>query len=164
MKTDTKTSQQVLVINRIFNAPVELVWRSWTNPDHFMRWWGPKNFTCPFCEIDFHVGSTYLACMRSPEGGNYWSTGVYREIIPMRRIIYTDCFADEKGNIVPASYYGMPGENWPVELLVRVTFEDLEGKTRINLRHSGIPSGEMAKLAEQGWNESFDKLAECLRA
>ncbi len=163
MKTATKTNQQVLIIDRVFNAPIEMVWRAWTNPEHFMEWWGPKNFTCPFCEIDFHVGCTYLACMRSPEGGNYWSTGVYREIIPMKRIIYTDCFADEKGNIVPASYYGLPGEDWPLELLVKVSFEDQDGKTKMTLKHTGIPSGKMNEMTEQGWNESFDKLANSLK-
>jgi uncharacterized protein YndB with AHSA1/START domain len=163
MKTDIRTSKQVLVINREFNAPRELVWRAWTNPEHFMRWWGPKNFTCPVCEINFRIAGKYLACMRSNEGIDYWSTGFYREIVPMKRIVYTDSFADEKGNMVPASYYGLPGDDWPLELLVKVTLEDLEGKTKMNLRHTGIPSGQMTELTEAGWNESFDKLAESLR-
>jgi len=87
---------------------------------------------------------------------------VYREIVEPERIVYTDSFADEKGNPVPASHYGMTGE-WPLETLVTVTFEEHDGKTKMTLRHVGMPSGEMSDMAGAGWNESFDKLAESLR-
>ncbi len=156
------TKEQELVITRIFDAPRELVWKAWTDPERVKRWWGPKGFTAPVCKIDLRVGGKYLYCMRSPEGKDYWSTGVYREIVPLERIVSTDSFADEKGNVVPVSYYGMSGE-WPLELLVTVTFEEHEGKTKLTLRHVGIPAGENSKLAQQGWNESFDKLAESLK-
>ncbi len=99
--------------------------------------------------------------MQSKEGKDYWSTGVYREIVPNERLVCTDLFADEKGNPVPASYYGMAGE-WPPELLVTVTFDEQEGKTKMTLSHVGIPHGEMHDLTKAGWNESFDKLAEYL--
>ena len=64
-----------LVIMRVFDAPRETVWKAWTEPKHFMRWWGPKGFTSPDCEIDLCVGGKYLYCMLSPEGQDYWSTG-----------------------------------------------------------------------------------------
>lgn len=156
------TKEREIVITRIFDAPRELVWKAWTDPERVKRWWGPKGFTAPVCKIDLRVGGKYLYCMRSPEGKDYWSTGVYREIVPLERIVSTDSFADEKGNVVPASYYGMSGE-WPLELLVTVTFEEHEGRTRLTLRHVGFPAGENSKLAQQGWNESFDKLAESLQ-
>ena len=154
---------QELVITRIFDAPRELVWKAWTEPGRVMHWWGPKNYTTPFCTIDLRVGGTYLNCMRSPEGRDYWSTGVYRIIKAPELLVCTDNFADEIGNVVAASHYGMSGD-WPQELLVTVTFEDQEGKTRLTLRHTGIPAGEMSDLTEAGWNESFDKLAEMLVA
>ena len=154
-----------LVIERIFDAPRELVWKAWTEPEHFMRWWGPKGFTTPHCEIDLRVGGTYLNCMRGPAGTDFdrdfWSTGVYREIVPLERLVCTDSFADEKGNVVPATHYGM-GADIPLEMLVTVTFEDLGGKTRMTLRHEGLPAGEMSDGAGEGWNQSFDKLAELL--
>jgi uncharacterized protein YndB with AHSA1/START domain len=99
--------------------------------------------------------------MRGPDGKDYWSTGVYREIVPHERLVVTDSFADEKGNVVPASHYGMTGE-WPLEMLVTVTFEDIGGRTKMILRHQGIPSGMMRELTETGWSESFDKLAESI--
>src|SRR3989337_2780421 len=94
-----------LVITRLFDAPRELVWKAWTDPKQLMQWWGPKGFTSPVCKQDFRVGGKYLYCMRSPEGKDYWSTGVYREIVAMKKIVCTDSFADEKGNVVPATHY-----------------------------------------------------------
>jgi uncharacterized protein YndB with AHSA1/START domain len=99
--------------------------------------------------------------MRSPDGQDYFSTGVFREIVPMSRLVYTDSFADASGNVVPASHYGMPGE-LPLEMLVTVTFEAVGGKTRMTLRHAGLPAGEHGEMASAGWNESFDKLAASL--
>jgi uncharacterized protein YndB with AHSA1/START domain len=154
--------KQELVITRVFDAPRELVWKAWIDPEHFKRWWGPKDYTCPFCEMDLRVGGKYLNCMRSPEGEDYWSTGVYREIIPIERIVFTDCFADEKGNIVPATHYGL-SPDFPLEMLVTVTFEDHDGKTKMTLKHIGLPAGPDSDGAQQGWSESFDKLAVSLQ-
>ena len=152
-----------LTITRIFDAPREKVWKAWTAPEEVKKWWGPKNFTAPVSKIDLRVGGKYLSCMRGPDGKDYWSTGVYRELVPMERIVVTDSFADEKGNVVPASHYGMTGD-FPLELLVTVTFEQLGNKTKMVLRHEGIPSGMMRELTETGWSESFDKLAEHIAA
>jgi uncharacterized protein YndB with AHSA1/START domain len=155
------SSERELVVTRTFGARRELVWKAWTEPEYLMRWWGPKNFTSPVCQVDFRVGGVYLFCMRSPEGQDFWSTGVYREIIEPERIAYTHSFADEKGNPVPASHYQMPGD-WPAETLTTVIFEEDQGKTKLTLRHTGIPSGVMSEMARAGWNESLDKLAESL--
>jgi uncharacterized protein YndB with AHSA1/START domain len=151
-----------VVIRRVFDAPRELVWKAWTDPRHFRSWWGPKDFTCPTCEMDLRVGGKYLYCMRSPDGKDYWGTGVFREVVPMERLVFTDSFGDEKGNVVPATHYGM-SPDFPLEMLVTVTFEDWEGKTRMTLKHAGVPSGPDREGTEQGWNESFDKLAGTLQ-
>jgi len=155
------TGEKEFVITRTFDAPRELMWKAWTDPESVKRWWGPKDFTSPVSKIDFRVGGSYLNCMRSPEGQDYWSTGVYREIVEPEKIVYTDSFSDAEGNLVSASYYGMSGD-WPLELLVTVTFEEHGGKTRLTLRHIGIPAGENRDMAKAGWDESFDKLAEYL--
>lgn len=150
---------RVLVITRVFDAPRELVFKTWTDPEHVAKWFGPGAFTVPFCTIDLRVGGTFLYCMRSPEGQNFWGRGVYREIVEPERLVYIDTFADEKGNPVPASHYGM-GDDWPTELLVTVTFEEHEGKTKLTLQHAGIPVGTEGDMAESGWNETLNKLAE----
>ena len=90
-----------------------------------------------------------------------WSTGTFREIVPLERIVTTASSADEKGNVVPYSHYGMPA-NIPLEMLSTVTFEEREGKTKMTLRHEGMPTGEMMDGAGAGWNQSFDKLADYL--
>ncbi|MGB8980560.1 MAG: SRPBCC domain-containing protein [Anaerolineales bacterium] len=154
-----RSAPSELVITRILDAPRKLVWKAWTDPQHFMRWWGPKDYTSPFSEIDLRVGGRYLNCMRSPDGRDYWTTGTYQEIVPFEKIVYTDSFADEQGNAVSAAYYGMTPD-FPLETLVTVTFEDQDGKTRMTLRHTDLPAGEMSEQTGAGWNESFDKLAE----
>jgi uncharacterized protein YndB with AHSA1/START domain len=152
-------NKDALIITRLYDAPRDKVWKAWTDPEHVKRWWGPKHFTAPVSKIDLRVGGKYLSLMRGPDGRDYWSTGVYREIVPLERIVCTDSFADEKGNVVPASHYGMPGE-WPLELLVTVKFEDIGGRTKMTLQHEGIPAGMMLEQCEAGWRESFEKLAD----
>lgn len=154
--------KQELIVTRVFHAPRELVWKAWTDPKHFMQWWGPKDYTCPFCEMDLRVGGKYLNCMRSPEGKEYWGTGVFREIIPMERLVFTDSFADERGNVVPGTYYGM-NEDFPREMLVIVTFEDWNDGTKMTLTHIGAMSEPDSDGTQRGWNESFDKLAQSLK-
>jgi uncharacterized protein YndB with AHSA1/START domain len=154
--------KQEVFITRLFDAPREMVWQAWTKPEHFMLWWGPRDFTCPYCEMDLREGGKYLNCMRSPEGKEYWGTGVFQEIIPMERLVFTDSFADENGNVVPGTYYGM-SPDFPLEMLVIVTFEDQDGKTKMTLRHIGLPAGPDSEGTHQGWSESFDKLAESLK-
>jgi uncharacterized protein YndB with AHSA1/START domain len=158
----TAAAERELVIGRIFDAPRELVWKAWTEPERVRRWWGPKGFTAPVCKIDLRVGGVYHCCMRSPEGKDYWSTGVYREIVPFERIVSTDSFADEKGNVVPATYYGL-STDFPPEMILTVTFEEHEGKTKLTLRHLGIPPGPDHDNTQAGWSQSFDKLDEILR-
>lgn len=162
-KTANKRKKSELVITRIFDAPRELVWKAWTEPELVKRWWGPEFFTAPFVRIDLRVGGSYLSAMRSPDGRDYWSTGIYREIIPPERIVCTDSFSDEQGNVVPASHYGMDGD-WQMELLVTVTFEEQRGRTKFTLRHEGFPSGEQRDLAKDGWSTSLDKLEKVLEA
>jgi len=154
----TLKNKSELLITRIFDVPRELVWKAWTEPERIKKWWGPQYFTAPVIKNDLRVGGTYLSCMRGPDGKDYWSTGVYREIVPNDKLVMTDSFADEKGNVVPASYYGM-GEGFPLELLVTVTFEAVGKRTKMILRHEGIPEGQMKELTLAGWSGSFDKLA-----
>lgn len=155
-----------LIITRVFDAPRELVWKAWSEPAQMMKWWGPKGFSAPTINIDFKVGGKFLWCMRglaSPDGtiADYWNTGEYTKIVPMELIVYRDSFADEYGNRVPATHYGMEGFAKVVE--VTVTLEEINGKTTMTVRHKGLPEGDMRESCRQGWNSSFDKLAESLK-
>jgi uncharacterized protein YndB with AHSA1/START domain len=151
------TNTPEIVIERIFNAPRELVWHAWTQREHLMKWWGPKTFTCPDCTIDFREGGKYHYSMMAPEGTKFWITGTFETVRPMDHFSYTDSFADEHGNVVGASHYGM-SDDMPKIMQVILDFEDLGGKTKMTLVHRGLPAGEMSEQTKQGWNEMFDKL------
>ena len=157
----TQVHNGTLTITRTFDAPRQLVWKAWTDPELYKKWWGPTHFTCPVAQLDLRVGGKYLSCMRSPDGQDFWTTGFYREITPYDRLVYTDSFADEHGNIVPASHYGMP--DMPLETLVTVTLVEQDGKTVMTMQHN-LPAGEHSSNANEGWNQSFDKLAVTLAA
>ena len=153
------SEEEGLVIERVFDARRELVWRAWTEPEHFRRWYGPKSMSTHVCEIDLRVGGRYLFGMRSPDGWEYFTTGVYREIVPLERFVATESLADAEGNLVPPGHYGMPDDS-PTEMTVIVMLEDVDGgKTKLTLRHiAAWPNDEMSKGAAGGWNEAFDKL------
>lgn len=153
--------EQELVIDRIYDAPRELVFKAWTEPERVKRWWGPKGFTTPVSEIDLRPGGVCFSCMRSPEGKDYWSKGVFREIVEPERIVCTDSFADEKGNIVSPEAYGMSSD-WPEEALVTATFEEHAGKTEVTVRYAPVLPGPERDMCRQGWNEMLDKLEDYL--
>ena len=155
-------STREINITRIFDAPREKVWRAWTNPEDLKMWWGPETYTTPYFTVDLRVGGKYLYCMRSSSGEETWGTGTYLEVVDQKRLVSTDSFADKDGNIVPASTYGMDVE-WPADSKIALTFEDMDGKTRFTLKHTSIPAGSDGDLSEQGWNDSFDRLANYLK-
>ena len=150
-----------IVIHRVFNLPVSKVWRALTEAEQFKKWWGPQGFTCPYSIMEARVGGKYLSCMRGPDGKEFWSTGVVKEFIPEKKLVVTDSFSDEKGNIKPASEYGMPGD-WPKALLITFELDEADGATKLRLQHEGIPE-EMHDDCVKGWNESFDKLEENIK-
>lgn len=151
-------TEGALLVSRELDAPRNRVFEAWTQPEQVKRWWGPKDFTAPFCSIELRPGGGFFACMRSPENANFWSIGRYREVVAPERLVFTDSFADEHGNLVAASHYGM-GDDWPQETLVTVTLAEKAGKTRLTLLHAGIPA-RMRGQCEEGWNQSLDKFAE----
>lgn len=153
--------QKTISIKRTLNLPLNTVWKAWTESESFKKWWGPKEYTCPDCTIDFKIGGKFLASMQGEDGKKIWSTGMYKEIIPQKKIVVTDSFADSDGNIVPASYYKMPGE-MPLELLVTVELEEVDGKTNMSLQHAGL-AVEIADDCIKGWQSSFDKLESNLK-
>ena len=88
-----------LVITRIFDAPRELVFRAWTEPDRAVRWWGPQGFIVAHSEIDLQPGGAYRVCMRSPEGIEHWQRGVCREFVEPERLVFTFAWEDAEGKV-----------------------------------------------------------------
>src|SRR3546814_884840 len=107
----TKPEDLVLVITRVLDAPRALVFKVWSQPEHLVRWWGPKGFSLPSCKMEFHPGGAFQCLMRSPEGTEHRMHGVYREIVEPEKIAFTWTWIDADGN---------PGH----ETLVTVTLEE----------------------------------------
>ncbi len=155
------TAGSDLVVTRVFDAPRRLVFEAWTDPRHLKQWWAPKGCSTPFCTVDLRPGGIFHYCMRMPDGRDIWGIAVYREIVAPERIVYSDSFADERGNPVSPTTYGMsPGH--PEVTLVTVTFMEEGGRTAVTLRHSIPPSVLERGAVAQGWNEMLDGLSEYL--
>jgi uncharacterized protein YndB with AHSA1/START domain len=127
------------------------VFKVWTQPEHFSRWLGPKDFTTIGCQMNVQVGGMYRACIRSPEGNDHWMQGVYREITEPERLVFTFAWEDEN--------------NQPKhETLVTVTFEEHDNKTLMTFQQAIFESIESRDSHNTGWSECFDRLATYLTA
>ncbi len=156
MNTASSTEKQKTIkIERTFALPLSTVWKAWSEPESFKKWWGPKEFTCPDCHIDFRVGGKILTAMQRANGKKIWSTGSFRDIQPQRKIVCTDSFSNSKGEVVSGAEYGM--SQMPLELLITVELQERDGKTHLLLQHEGLPA-ELADDCVQGWQSSLDKL------
>jgi PhnB protein len=154
-----QTNKKELKISRVVNAPRDIVWRAWTDPELIKAWWGPKTYTSPFAKFELWPGGKYLYCMRSPEGKDIWSAGTIREVVPQQRLVMTDSFSDSEGNIVNAAYYDMNAD-YPLESVVIVQLEDEGDQTRMTMEYEDVtamPDDDLEGM-KQGWNEMFDKL------
>lgn len=147
----------VVEVMRVFNAPVETVWRAWSDRELIKEWWGPEGFSAPTAKTDFREGGKYTLAMEGPDGKVIWSSGIYREIIPCKKIVSTDFFSDEFGTPVAASQLGMPGD-WPLSLLVTINFTKINSEhTQVTISHQGVPA-EMHDDSVEGWNSSLNRL------
>ena len=158
---DSTISKDAVVIERIFDVPVDLIWQMWTQPEHFKKWYGPQGASVPVAEMDVRAGGKRLVCMemQRPDGSmKMWFTGEYREVTPNKRLVYTDSMADENGNVVSPSAMGMPEEH-PATTEVTVLLEDLGGRTKMVMTHAGIPADSGGA---GGWEQAFAKMADYL--
>lgn len=153
------TSTPFVEVSKNINAPIEQVWQAWVDPTLIKQWWGPAEFSCPFAETDFRIDGKYLFAMKTPEGNEMWTTGVYKEIFPYELIVCTDLFSDENGNPISAIEAGMEEEWRGIDSLIfSVKFSKLsEESTNMQLVHEGIPTS-MHDDCVNGWSTSFNKL------
>jgi uncharacterized protein YndB with AHSA1/START domain len=148
-----------MVITRVFDAPVEEVWKAWSDPERVMRWWGPTGFTAPVARMDFREGGTSLVCMRSPEGHDLYNTWTYREILPLRRLEFVQRFSDEEGNAIDPATLGLP-PGIPRDVPHVVTFEATGGgKTELTVTEYGYGSDQVVEISRAGMQQCLDKMA-----
>jgi uncharacterized protein YndB with AHSA1/START domain len=168
MSADAKSGD--FVISRVFDAPRELMWKCFTDPERMKQWWGPKGSTVVASKMDLRIGGTYHYGLRTPDGKTMWGKFVYREIAVPQRLVWVNSFSDEAGGITrhPLS----PG--WPLQLLTTVTFEDQPGgkagkerKTGLTIRWSPLDAtADERKTFDAGhdsmrggWGGTLDQLA-----
>ena len=141
-------AERELTITRVLDAPRSLVFKVWTQPEHVVRWLGPRGFSAPFCDIELRPGGAWRACIRSAEGVDRWMQGVYREIVVPERLVYTFAWEED----------GVPGH----QTLVTVTFAEQDGRTLLTFHQAAFESVESRDSHHGGWSECFDRLADYL--
>jgi uncharacterized protein YndB with AHSA1/START domain len=155
--TESSGSPDAVVIERSFDAPVDLVWQMWTDPEHFKAWYGPDGATVPVAKFDVRVGGSRLVCMEVPAPSGpiqMWFAGEHREVVVNERLVYTESMSDENGNVATPADTGMP-EGHPMTTEVRVELQDVGGCTTMVLTHVGIPDDSPGAA---GWAMALDKL------
>jgi uncharacterized protein YndB with AHSA1/START domain len=147
--------ERTLVTTRVFDAPPERVYKAWTDPKQLARWFPPEGFTAPVCQLDVRVGGAMRVDMKAPEGEPfkgqvYPGRGVYREVVPNRRLAFS--FQPETGE----------GQAMPA-VLMTVDFEDQAGKTKLTIRQTLDTVEDYEEMIKtgmaEGLAESLGKLA-----
>ena len=150
----TLPSDREIVLTRVFNAPRRLVFEAWTNPEHVKQWYGCSIMTMLICEIDLRVGGAYRHVMRDPGGMDHTMQGVYREITPPARLVYTERYVTE----------GFTSN----EALVTVLFAEHDGMTTLTstiLHQSSVDrDAHLGTGMEKGAAEVYDRLAAHIEA
>lgn len=148
-------------VSRVFEAPVEDVWKLWTEPEYVMQWWGPEKFICPFAKIDFKEGATSLVSMQAPDefGAQvHYSIWNYTKIVHHQRIEFVMNLADRNGNKQRPIDVGMPFD-FPEDIRTVVTFDAISaGRTAMTVTEYA-DFGQMSHFAKLGLEQSLDKAA-----
>jgi uncharacterized protein YndB with AHSA1/START domain len=139
-----------LVLTRIINVPREKVYRAWTDPEQLKQWFAPKPWTTSEARLDVRPGGANLIVMRSPEGQEFPNRGVYLEVVPNQRLVFTDAYVEA----------WQPSEK-PF-MTVILTFEDEDGKTKYSahVRHWTVADKEQHEKRgfHEGWGRCADQL------
>jgi uncharacterized protein YndB with AHSA1/START domain len=154
----TQVVRADVVVERLFDAPLETVWTAFTTDAEVMRWWGPDFFTCPVARMDVRPGGTSLVCMRSPDGQDMWMTWAYTAVEPMQRIAYVQNISDANGARIDPGAIGMPPE-FPRDVATVVTLTPESTKTRMKIAEDTTTSEFMHKMSLTGLEQCMDKMA-----
>jgi uncharacterized protein YndB with AHSA1/START domain len=147
-------------VTKVFNAPLDMVWQVWVDPELIKRWWGPRNFTSPVAVIDFREGGQSLVSMKAPmEMGNqeWYSIWEYTKIDLLSRIEFIQSLCDKDGNKTDPVKVGMPPD-FPLEIKTVVTFRTLgENKTEMTVVEYA-DFGSISNFAQIGLEQSLMKM------
>lgn len=150
----SKTDQtNEITIERVFDAPVSMIFKMWTEPEHFSKWYGPKGITVTECSLDIRPGGKFDVQMKMPDGKIYPSPGIFHEVIENEKLQFSLIQYDKEGNP-------------QIEMLQTVTLKEQEGKTHMTfnvVEVRTIPGVDPLKGLDRAWGQSFDKLEEALK-
>ena len=137
---------RVLLFTRVFNAPRDVVFRAWTDPEQLAQWWAPEGFSVAFLEMDIRPGGAWRKRMRSPEGTDYWRHGVYLEVVEPERLVFTYISDDPVGDR-------------DHETIVTIIFEDQGAKTLMTFRQAEFESVAARDSHRGGWTSCMERFA-----
>lgn len=148
-------------VTKTFNAPVEMVWEVWVDPELVKRWWGPKHFSSPVAKIDFREGGKSIVSMKAPKemgGQEHYSIWEYVKIIPLKTIEFVQNLCDEDGNKIDPTKVGMPSD-FPLDIKTVVIFRELANcKTEMTVTEYA-EFGTVSNFAQIGLEQSLEKMA-----
>lgn len=155
-----------LLIKRTYKAPKSLVYKAWAEAERIEQWWGPIGCSLRMITLSFQKQGIFHYCFTSPDGLKMWGKFVYMDIEHNSKIVFKNSFADENANSIRAPF----NDNWPIEILNTITFEELEGETTMTL-HSfplNATAVEINTFNENkenmllGFKSTFDRLEDYL--
>jgi uncharacterized protein YndB with AHSA1/START domain len=149
-----------IVLTRLIGAPLDRVWRSWTDSDDVLTWWGPAGFTCGSAVIDLREGGRFVWNMHAPDelgGFDMYTAGRYDRIEPLSLIEFTQWLADADGEPINPATLGMPAD-FPRAIRSSVQFESVPGGTRLIASEFGWIEGIERSHSEAGLSQCLDKL------
>jgi uncharacterized protein YndB with AHSA1/START domain len=159
----TQQATKPFVITRVVNAPRKLVWQAFTEAERLKEWFGPKGYTPDVSKMDLRPGGTYHYRLKGPDGSTIWGKWVFREVVPLQRLVMISSFSDENAGVTRHPM----APTWPREMLSTFTFEDAgDGKTKITINWAPHDAGgEEIKTFDagrasmtQGWSGTFEQL------
>jgi uncharacterized protein YndB with AHSA1/START domain len=150
-ETEQTTADREISLTRRLDAPRELVWRAFTEPEHLIQWWGPDGFTNTFHEIDVRPGGVWRFIMHGPDGTDYDNFVRYLEVVRPERLIFDHGSSEEE-----------------IMFRAHVTLEDVDGATLVTLRTLFPSRADRDRAIEeygaiQGGNQTLGRLAEYLK-
>jgi uncharacterized protein YndB with AHSA1/START domain len=146
------TAGREIVVSRIFDAPRELVWEAWTNPEHVAHWWGPRGFTTTIRKMEVRVGGVWEQTLHGPDGANYPNKSVFKEVVRPERIVYSHGGGREKGpgaSFVATWTFDALGPD-QTRLTIRMVFPSAEDRDFVIREFKAIEGGQqtLMRLAE----------------
>jgi uncharacterized protein YndB with AHSA1/START domain len=161
-----KAEGKEFTISRVVDAPLDRVWKAWTDAKQLKKWWGPKGFEIVSTKLDLRLGGVFHYHLKSPEGQDVWGKFIYREVVPQKRLVFVVSFSDEAGGVTRHPLH----EKWPLTILSTVTFAEENHKTTVTVKWIPVDATEAERKTfeegrdsmKAGWTGTFDRLDDYL--